>query len=101
MKKTGSVPVKLVQTLFSNKSIPEQAPRLVRPYFQQVLCWAISRPRVQIIPQEALDPVRQVTWGEEVMRVVINSKLGAHLEVLHKFSLFYYLKIQLDNVSRI
>lgn len=88
-RKTGSVPVKLVQTLFSNKSIPEQAPRLVRPYFQQVLRWAISRPRVQIIPQKALDPVRQVTWGEEVMRVVINSKLGAHLEALYNFFYFF------------
>lgn len=71
-----ALPVKLVQTLFSNKPIPEQAPSLVSPDFQQVLSRAIPRPRVQIIPQQALDPVRQVTWGKEVVRVVVDSKLG-------------------------
>lgn len=53
-----------------------------------------------MIPQESLDPVRQVTWGEEVMRVVINCKLGAHLEALCK-ALFitqnFFLIV--DNVS--
>lgn len=76
------IPVKLVQTLFTNKSIPEQATRLVGPNLEQVLSWAIPRPRVQIVPQEALDPVRQVTWGEEVVGVVVNSKLGTYLQDL-------------------
>lgn len=95
----GFVPVKLVQTLFSNKSIPEQATRLVRPNFQQVLSWAISRPRVQIIPQKALDPVRQVTRGEEVMGEIVNSKLGAYLEVLHKLLFLHHSLLFLEIVD--
>ena len=93
---SGYVPVKLVQTLFSNKSIPEQAARLVRPNFQQVLSGAIPRPRVQIVPQKTLDPVGQVTRGKEVMGVIVNSELGAYLKALHKLLfllllLLYYL----------
>lgn len=95
----GCVPVKLVQTLFSNKSIPEQATRLVRPNFQQVLSWAIPRPRVQIIPQKALDPVRQVTRGEEVMGEIVNSKLGAYLEALHKLLFLYHSLLFLEIVD--
>ena len=30
---TQALPVKLVQALFSNKSIPEQSPGLISPYF--------------------------------------------------------------------